>query len=303
MKIKQRFARTLVYFGTQSIIFIFRLFPLGFDTWLGAGLGRLAYYVLKNERSRGIKNILKAFPGKDSVWAQQQLRQSFEGFGRSIMELVKLDTITKRVDDYIRVENFGAFEQARAKGNGILWITGHIGNWELMPVYFASKGYETYVVAKGLYDPRMDKLVNDLRERYKVHPVIRGSQGSGKKILRALRSNAILGMLIDQDTDVQGVFVNFFGDTAFTPRGAADLALKANAGIVAGFITRIDSRRHVITLQNPIVPSKTSNYEDDVVSLTQAMTDAIEQHIRLHPADWVWMHSRWAKRPDSGRAQ
>ncbi len=303
MRTRQRFVRSLVYYGTKSIIFFFRLFPLSFDTWLGAGLGKLAYFVLRSERTRGINNILKAFPDKDGLWARQQLKKSFEGFGRSIMELVKLDTIAKHIDDYIRVENFEAFEQSRTKGNGILWITGHIGNWELMPVYFASKGYETYVVAKGLYDPKMDKLLNDIRERYHVHPVIRGSQGSGKKILRALRSNAILGMLIDQDTDVQGVFVNFFGDTAFTPRGAADLALKAGAGVVAGFITRIDSRHHVITLHTPHIPSKSSNYENDVVSLTQSMTDTIEQHIRRHPADWVWMHSRWAKRPDAGRAQ
>ncbi len=297
MRTRQKIARTLVYHGTNAVLFFFRLFPLSFDTWLGARLGRLAYHVLKNEREKGISNLLKAFPGKDRLWARQQLKKSFEGFGRSIMELVKLDTIVRHIDDYIHVENFDAFEQALVKGKGILWITGHIGNWELMPVYFAQKGYETYVVAKQLYDPRMDGLINGLREKYGVHPVLRGSEGSGKKILRALRSNAILGMLIDQDTDVQGVFVNFFGDKAFTPRGAADLALKAGAGIVAGFITRTDSGHHVITLHNLIVPLKTSNYEDDVAALTQAMTIAIEQHIRQHPSDWVWMHSRWAKRP------
>jgi KDO2-lipid IV(A) lauroyltransferase len=297
MKIRQKIARALVYYGTNAVLFFFRLFPLSFDTWLGAGLGRIAYSVLKTERTKGVNNILKAFPGKDRLWAQEQLKKSFEGFGRSIMELVKLDTMVRHIDDYIRVENFGAFEQALAKGKGILWITGHIGNWELMPVYFARKGYETYVVAKQLYDPRMDGLINRIRETYGVHPVLRGSTGSGKKILRALRSNAILGMLIDQDTDVQGVFVNFFGDKAFTPRGASDLALKAGAGVVAGFITRTDHGHHVITLHDPIVPLTTSNYENDVLSLTQAMTDAIEQHIRQHPSDWVWMHSRWAKRP------
>ncbi len=298
MKLKQRFSRALVYYGTTSIIFFFRLLPLAFDTWIGAWLGRLAYRVLPRERDRGMHNILKAFPGKDSAWAQQQLKKSFEGFGRSIMELVKLDTIVRNIDDYIRVENFEVFEQAQANGNGILWITGHIGNWELMPVYFARKGYQTYVVAKQLYDPKMDGLINGLRERYGVHPVLRGSQGAGKKILRALRSNAILGMLIDQDTDVQGVFVQFFGDAAFTPRGASDLALKAGAAIVAGFITRVDSKHHVITLRTPVVPEATGQEERDVVALTQSMTGVIEQHIREHPADWVWMHARWAKRPE-----
>ncbi|MCL4557126.1 MAG: lysophospholipid acyltransferase family protein, partial [Deltaproteobacteria bacterium] len=156
--------------------------------------------------------------------------------------------------------------------------------------------------SKELYDPRMDSLTNGLRERYGVHPVLRGSPGAGKKILRALRSNAILGMLIDQDTDVQGVFVRFFGDTAFTPRGAADLAMKAGASVVAGFITRTGPGHHVIRLYGPIVPERTTTYEEDVVSLTQSMTDYIERHIRQHPSDWVWMHARWARRPTEGRS-
>lgn len=297
MRIRQRLVRALVYYGTKSILYFFRLLPLGFDTWLGARLGRTAYLLLQSERRKGIGNIMKAFPDRDEIWAKKQLKKSFEGFGISVMELIKLDTIVRHIDDYISVENFNAFEGAIKKGQGIIWITGHIGNWELMPVYFAKKGYGLYVVAKGVYDPRMDKLLNDMRERYNVHPVIRGSQGAGKKILRALRSNAILGMLIDQDTDVQGVFVDFFGYAAFTPRGAADLALKSSAGVVAGFITRTDTHHHVITLHGPIEISRTSDYERDVVALTQAMTGYIEQHIREYPSDWVWMHSRWAKKP------
>jgi KDO2-lipid IV(A) lauroyltransferase len=297
MRIKQKITRSFIYYGTNILISIFKIFPLSFDSWLGAELGKIAYLLLKRERKKSINNILKAFPDKDTRWANEQLKKGFANFGRSIMELIKLDTIVKHIDEYIKVENFEVFELARAKGKGVIWITGHIGNWELMPVYFAQKGYETYVVAKELYDPRMDKLLNRLRERYGVHPVIRGSSGSGKKILKALRSNAILGMLIDQDTDVQGVFVKFFGDSAFTPRGASDLAIKTDAGIVAGFITRVDTKHHIITLHAPVLPNKTLDYEKDVLLLTQALTDTIEQHIRQHPYDWVWMHSRWAKRP------
>ncbi len=297
MKIKQRFVRAVVYYGTRAIIFLFRLLPLSFDTWFGARLGVIAYYLMPSERNRGIRNIMKAFPDKQKKRACTQLRKSFEGFGKSVMELIKIDTIVNNIDDYISVENFNVFEQAVSKGKGIIWITGHIGNWELIPVYFAQKGYDVYVVAKAMYDARMDRLMNDLRKQYNVHPILRGSSGAGKTILRALRSNAILGMLIDQDTDVQGVFVDFFGDTAFTPRGAADLALKTSASVVAGFITRVGAHKHVIRLYGPIEVTGTSNYKQDVIDLTQAMTYAIEKHIKAHPSDWVWMHSRWAKRP------
>lgn len=300
MKIRQRAARAFVYYGTRGLLFFFRLFSLRFDSRLGAKLGAAAYYLDLPERRKAEKNIRKAFPEKERAWAHDQVKRGFESFGRSVMELIKLDTIVDHIDDYLRVENFGVFEQAYAQGKGVLWITGHIGNWELMPVYFARKGYGTYVVAKGLYDPRMDRLINSLRERYHVHPILRGSQGAGKSILRALRSNGILGMLIDQDTDVQGVFVDFFGDRAFTPRGAADLALKAGASVIAGFISRTDDLHHVITLHGPIEVPRTSDHEKDVAALTQSMTDEIERHIRQHPHDWVWMHERWAKRPPAG---
>ena len=297
MRLRQRFIRSLVYYGTRAVIGFFRMLPLGLDTRLGAVLGTMAYHALAGEREKGVDNIMKAFPDKDRAWARWQLKKSFRGFGRSVMELVKLDTIIEHIDDYISVENMDAFKAAASNGKGIIWITGHIGNWELMPVYFAQKQHRAYVVAKEIYDPRMDGLINGLRRRAGVHPILRGSEGAGKKILKALRSNAILGMVIDQDTDVQGVFVDFFGDKAFTPRGAADLAIKAGAGVVAGFITRTDAVHHVITVHGPIVPERTSDTERDVVALTQAMTDCIERHIREHPADWVWMHARWAKRP------
>lgn len=299
MRLKQRLVRAFIFYGTNFIIYFFRVFPLEFDTWLGAKLGVLTYFFLKHERQKAIDNILKAFPDKNIDWAKKQLKKSFANFGRSIMELIKLDTIVKHIDKYIEVKNFELFQSAKASGKGIIWITGHIGNWELMPVYFAQKGYNTYVVAKQLYDQRMDKLLNGLRIKYGVHPVIRGSTGAGKKILKAIRSNSILGMLIDQDTDVQGVFVNFMGDLAFTPRGASDLAIKTEASVIAGFITRIDSKHHVITIHAVDLPKQTLNYEHRVLLLTQAMTEKIEQHIKQYPYDWVWMHSRWTKRPQT----
>ncbi|MGB9735120.1 MAG: lysophospholipid acyltransferase family protein [bacterium] len=300
MHLKQRLTRAFIFYGTNVIIYFFRLFPISFDTWLGAKLGIVAYALLKREREKAISNILKAFPDRDIDWAKTQIKKSFASFGRSIMELIKLDTIVKHIDEYIKVENFELFQSIQANEKGVIWITGHIGNWELMPVYFAQKGYETYVVAKQLYDPRMDRLLNGLREKYGVHPVIRGSPGSGKKILKAIRSNSILGMLIDQDTDVQGVFVRFFNDLAFTPRGASDLAIKTEAGVIAGFITRIDSTHHVITLHAVNLPDQTMDYERKVFLLTQAMTEKIEEHIKQYPYDWVWMHSRWAKKPQTG---
>ncbi len=297
MKLKQRTLRAIIYYGTKALISLFNLLPYTIAVWLGARLGLLVYYVLPYERKKSIKNILKAFPEMDHKWAAMQIRETFQRLGISIMELVKIETIARHIDEYITVKNMDVLEQSIKKGAGVIWITGHIGNWELMPVYFAKKGYKVYVVAKRLYDHRIDDIINDLRRNHGVQPIIRGEQGSSKAILKALRSNSLLGMLIDQDTDVQGVYVKFFGDMAFTPRGASDLAIKAGSDVIAGFITRTGKNRHIITIHGPITYKRTSDYEKDVIGLTQEMTVLIEQHIRNHPSDWVWMHSRWAKKP------
>jgi KDO2-lipid IV(A) lauroyltransferase len=116
--------------------------------------------------------------------------------------------------------------------------------------------------------------------------------------LGVLRKKEILGLLIDQDTQTNGVFVNFFNKKAYTPGGAAQLALKSGATTLMCFVTRLPNNRHRITIEKPMTLTKTDDYQKDIEVNTARFTSRIEEHIKQYPDQWVWMHRRWKTKPE-----
>jgi KDO2-lipid IV(A) lauroyltransferase len=137
--------------------------------------------------------------------------------------------------------------------------------------------------------------VERFRSSAGLKSIWRGQPGAAKQMLRALRQGEILGLLIDQDTRVQSVFVNFFGAPASTPRAAADLALRTGAAVVVGFCQRDAQGRYQMSMRELDLPH--ADGEAAVVALTAALTARIEEAIRAAPAQWVWMHQRWKTQP------
>ena len=120
---------------------------------------------------------------------------------------------------------------------------------------------------------------------------LRGSEGAARQLLAALRKGGALGMLIDQDTKVDGVWVPFFGRPAFTPVGAAKIALRQNTAVIPTFIERLEDGRHLATFHPPL------DLPDDPTEATALMTTKIEEQVRRRPEQWVWRHRRWRRQP------
>jgi KDO2-lipid IV(A) lauroyltransferase len=178
----------------------------------------------------------------------------------------------------------------------VLFVSGHVGNWELLARRVALAGYPCQTIAKETTDPRLTRLVERFRAAGKLKSIWRGQDGAAKAMLKALKGGEILGMLIDQDTKVQSVHVPFFGHPASTPRAAADLALRTGAAVVVGFCQRQADGRYRVAMKQ-VEPESTGDREADAVALTAKMTWEIEQAIRRAPAQWVWMHRRWKTQP------
>jgi hypothetical protein len=159
-----------------------------------------------------------------------------------------------------------------AAGKGAIVITGHVGNWELFFRRFVAAGYDARAVGKEQNDPRLTAWMERLRGPGRT--IWRGAPGAARQLLKTLRGNGVLAMLIDQDTKVQGVFVPFFGDLAWTPRAAADLSLRTGAGVAAMFAHRKPGGGHVVSGRR-VAYASTGDLEADVVGLTAAMTRAI----------------------------
>jgi KDO2-lipid IV(A) lauroyltransferase len=193
----------------------------------------------------------------------------------------------------------GAIEglrEAHARGKGVVCIAAHLGNWELHAWSVARHGLPLAAVGKENVDPRLNGLVDRFRSRGGLRNVWRGQPGAAVAMLRALRKGELLAMLIDQDTNVQNVFVPFFGRPAATPRAAADLVVRTGATALVCLNYRGDDGVYRASTEEVEVP-RTGDDERDVVELTARFTARIEAAIRAHPEQWVWMHQRWKTKP------
>ena len=178
----------------------------------------------------------------------------------------------------------------------IIIITGHLGNWELIPAYFVSVGLHGGVVARRVYYEKYERLLSRLRLSKGFRVFYRDE--SPRAILKTLKNNEVVGILADQDVrKLDGVFVEFFGRPAYTPTAPVLIAMKTGAPLIPARIVR-EGRKHRIVVDEPIPLRRSGDREADLVHNTQAWSRVIERYIREHPDQWVWMHRRWRTRPE-----
>jgi KDO2-lipid IV(A) lauroyltransferase len=153
-------------------------------------------------------------------------------------------------------------------------------------------GYPINVIARKIYLEYWNTMMVSHREKVGMKVILRSDESSARDIMKALKKNELIGILIDQDTKVTGVFVDFFGRKAYTPSGFAAIALRSGAAVVGGFMIR-SGNRHVLRVTKPLELEHTGDKQKDVFVNTQLFTKMLEDIIREYPEQWVWMHSRW----------
>lgn len=293
--LRKRIKRSLRTYFLRALFVLLRLLPLRVALALGRRGGGAAYRLLGGERRRSLEHLAIAFPEKSPEEREVIARESFRSLGELALEIIQIRKIERRIERYVEFEE-GAEEalEAARRGKGVVAVTGHIGNWELLFRRIVRSGREAYAVGAELSHGGLTAMVEQVRGPGRT--IWRGAEGSAKKLLRAFREDAYLAMLIDQDTKVQGVFVPFFGKLAHTPRAAADLALRTGASILTIFIHRRPDGGHRIGARE-LEWESSGDGEVDAFELTARMTAAIEEEIRKVPHEWVWMHRRWKTRP------
>ena len=237
----------------------------------GAVLGTVAWYLVGRQRRLALEHVRIAFPELGESGRRRIGRASFANLGRAALETARGDA--SRVE--LSAEGEGVLRKAHAEGKGVVLVTGHIGAWELFARRIAALGLPSGTVAKEAQDPRLTAVLQQARQSANVRVFWRGSPMSARELLRFLRAGGMLGILIDQDTDVAGHFVPFFGRPAFTPRAAGDLAARLNAPMVFGCAHRLAGNMHSIVLRRVDV-ARTGDRETDSLALTAAATKMIE---------------------------
>lgn len=297
-KIRRKVRYALVFRFVQFLIFISHAMPR--VAWLKfcGFLGRLAYHFAAETRKLTIRHLTLAF-GKEK--SGQEIRtlakKTFEMLGKNTGEILRTSRIgtIEELEEFLEVKGFENFEAANKKGKGVIFLTAHLGAFDLQVTTMAMRGLNPNIIGTPLKDERLNDLLWNYRNKHGAIAIERGRETF--RMIKILKSGGSVALLIDQDTKVKSRFVNFFGMPAATPVGATVLALKTGAAIVPTYVHLGDDwKQHMYIL--PEIPMKvTGDDETDMVYNTQVLTDFIEAQIRKHPDQWVWMHERWKTKP------
>jgi KDO2-lipid IV(A) lauroyltransferase len=298
--LSKRIKRSIRSALVRAAIGLLGLLPLAPALALGGLVGRAAFHLARRTRRLALASLAQAFPERSEAERAEIARQMFVALGRAALELASIHAYDARLESYVELDPPALLKDVIARGKGMVFVTGHLGSWELLARRIARAGIPNAVIAKAGGDPRLNEVVARFRARGGVATLWRESPDTGRAIIRTFRQGKALGLLIDQDTKVQGVFVPFFGREAWTPRAAADLALRFGAPVVVGSIHRKGPRPadgHRLEVTEIPFATDPPDREAEVTRLTAACTAVLEDAIRRHPAEWVWMHERWKTRP------
>jgi KDO2-lipid IV(A) lauroyltransferase len=273
---------------------------------LGGAAGRLGWRLARRTRGIMLEQLAVAFPDRAPAEREAVARASLVHLGRLAAEVMGLRGGGPRLEAAMGLSpgSERTLREAVARGRGVVVATGHVGNWELMAQRVAVVA-PVMAVARAGNEPRLNALVGRIRAAAGVGTIWREDPASARALLGTLKSGKVLGILIDQDTRVQGLFVPFFGRAAYTPRAASDLALRFGAPLLVG----TSSRRgpgwrdgHEMRLTAVEYDAAPPDREVEVLRMTAACTALLEAAIRERPEEWVWMHERWKRRPPEGEA-
>src|SRR5438445_1347092 len=274
--------------------------PLGAVLRVGELAALVAYLLDRPHRRVGMRNLEIAFPDKPIRERRRILRASFLNLGRMAAELAHLPRLSaERLRDMVRFVDEEWWREAMSweRSTGVLVLSGHFGNWELLVFAHGRRGHPVHMVHRTIANALVDRWLSGLRRRAGTR-MIRKSEGAGG-VLQALHERGLLVLPIDQNsTRGLGVFVDFFGLPASTNSGMARIALRTDAPIVPAFIVREGrSARHRVHVLPILQVERTGDPTEDVRRNTQRFTAVFEEMVRRHPEQWLWMHKRWKTRP------
>jgi Kdo2-lipid IVA lauroyltransferase/acyltransferase len=291
---------TLEYLVARSLLAGLGRLPRRLALSVGVRVGRLAYLVSGNLRRTGERNLLIAFPDLSEDERRRLLRSCFQSLGRLLAEFSQFPKTTpEQLKDLIEYDPVGLehLRQAEKERRGIIFLTGHIGAWELLSFGWSALQYPISFLVRPIDNPRIEEMIEAIRTRFGNRAIDKKS--AARQALRVLREGGTLGILSDLNTqEFEGVFVPFFGKLACTTAGVATLALKTDAVVIPTCAVWDEQKqRYFFHGDAPIQLERTGDTREDIRLNTERFAAAVERMVRLYPDQWLWIHKRWKTRP------
>jgi KDO2-lipid IV(A) lauroyltransferase len=268
-------------------------------------LGDLLYRFDRKHRERALANLRRSFPELSEIEREELARRSMQELFMFFVEmffttrLIRIDTWAR----YIVLENFAEPLQLMVRREGgLIMLTGHYGNFEILGYLLATLGFATSSVARPLDNPYLSEFVFGVREKQGQRII--DKKGATSDVVEVIESKGAVGFVADQNAGSKGIFVDFFGRKASTYKSIALLAMQYEVPVVIGYARRLnDEFKFVVGAQDIIYPADWKTQDDPMRYITQRYTTALEQAIRADPGQYWWVHRRWKTRPRGEAAE
>ncbi|MFP4013897.1 MAG: lysophospholipid acyltransferase family protein [Chitinispirillaceae bacterium] len=291
--IPRRLRDDILYVAALAGYALGRFLPRSVGLWLFGCVGRVFFSLSAKERRRTLNHLRMVY---GDCWDEGEIHRTAAGvfpmLGKNLFDALCLSRMSAgQFDRLVTHDSLDEFRVAYEKGRGVVAITGHIGCFEMLLQLIARRGFKTFAVGRKLDDPRIDNLVRKLRSGPGMEYMDRS--GSSLNIVRFLKQGRVFGVLVDQDTKVEGVFASFMGKTAFTPSGPVRLAMKFGIPVFVVTTARQSDGTHRVFISKEVEMENTGEFDKDLVKNVQRVNDLLCETIRRYPRQWVWMHRRW----------
>jgi KDO2-lipid IV(A) lauroyltransferase len=298
-KVRNDLVDRLQYVALRFVSMILHSFPVNANLQTAKLIGTLMYRFDRRHRERALANLRRSFP---EMTERQRQRLAL----RSNQDLVKLGVevlFTTRLihletwGKYIDLENFReVVALLTRKVQGLILLTGHYGNWEILGYLLATLGFRTTSVARPLDNPYVNEWVLGVRERQGQRII--DKNGATNEVIDVLTNKGAVGFIADQNAGSKGVFVDFFGRKASTYKSIGLIAMQFDVPVVIGYARRHPKKfQFTVGVEDIIYPPDWKSQDDPLRYITQRYTKALEDVVRKEPGQYLWVHRRWKTRP------
>lgn len=294
--LRRKTEQLIIRWVTGFFALLARVLPLRWLQAIGNVAGSLLFRILRPRREIAMANLQKVFGDRyDERERARIIHFSIRNMAKTMLELLKVPWMSEEeMERFAPVRGEEYLRQAAERGDGVIVITGHFGNWEVLAATIARLGFDLSVIARDANDPGTADIINRSRQMAGEEVLPRESV---RQMLRILRGGDVLGILPDQHADRGGIWLPFMGHLACTATGPATLAHRTGATIVPGFARRTEDDHFDVYFLPPIELPDTGDREADIRKGTEMVNRVLGEQITKYPEQWVWMHRRWREPP------
>jgi Kdo2-lipid IVA lauroyltransferase/acyltransferase len=297
-KSRSKLQTQLEYFAVRIIFGFVGVFPLKISMSIGKFLGKIVGSIIPKLKKTANRNLEIALPQLSANEKSKIIAGCFQSLGRQLGLISHFKRFTAQdVQNLVEINGRDIFDRIHAGGHGMLMITGHFGSWEVFNLLPPAFGFPVNVLVRRIDNPKVEAFVESLRTKFGGKTIDKTK--SARAMFRLLENGEMLGVMADLNAqEREGVFVDFFGVKASTTASIARLALKTDAVVIPVFAVWNESKqKYIVNIEEPVDFVKTADAEQNVVELTQKVTNSVEKFVRAFPEQWMWIHKRWNTRP------